>query len=148
MPETRSKLGNILFTIQSIISFLVFLFASQQEKFAWAGWVTSGGLALWAAIGIPLLVIYRQVLLHPTAEGGDHDIALVTHMINRPESQPISHDQLITEVKGIYAGLVMIESKCIMVDNAQIAQNDSLKLGNEQWTGYSCTSPDPSPRTP
>lgn len=52
--------------IQCIIAFSVFLFASQAEKFTWAGWVTSGGLALWAAISIPLLVIYRQFLYQKT----------------------------------------------------------------------------------
>ena len=40
----------------------------------------------------------------------------------------------MAEVKGIYAGLVMVESKCIEVDNAQNAQKDSPhKLNNEQW---------------
>lgn len=48
--------------IQCIIAFSVFLFASQKEEFTWAGWATSGGLALWAAISIPLLLIYRQFL--------------------------------------------------------------------------------------
>jgi len=54
--------------------------------------------------------------------------------IREPETQPISKEQLIAEVKGIYAGLVMVESKCIEVDNAQNAQRDSpYKLNNEQW---------------
>ncbi|KAH7037622.1 uncharacterized protein B0I36DRAFT_237003, partial [Microdochium trichocladiopsis] len=48
------------------------------------------------------------------------------------ETRPISQDQLVAEVKGIYAGLVMVESKCIEVDNAQSSQNDA-KLNNEQW---------------
>lgn len=34
-------LGQALFTVQSIIAFAVFLFASQREAFSWAGWVTS-----------------------------------------------------------------------------------------------------------
>ncbi len=33
----------------------------------------------------------------------------------QPETRPISQDQLVAEVKGIYAGLVMVESKCIEV---------------------------------
>lgn len=31
----------------------------------------------------------------------------VTHMIKQPETRPISQEQLVAEVKGIYAGLVM-----------------------------------------
>ena len=55
-------------------------------------------------------------------------------MIRQPETRPISQEQLVAEVKGIYAGLVMVESKCIDVDNSQNAQNDtSPKLNNEQW---------------
>ncbi|KZL82378.1 hypothetical protein CI238_13438 [Colletotrichum incanum] len=55
-------------------------------------------------------------------------------MIKQPETRPISHEQLVAEVKGIYAGLVMVESKCIEVDNAQSSTKDtSPKLNNEQW---------------
>lgn len=38
-------------------------------------------------------------------------------MIKEPETRPISQEQLIAEVKGIYAGLVIVEAKCIEVDN-------------------------------
>ncbi|KAK6820833.1 hypothetical protein PG987_015233 [Apiospora arundinis] len=48
------------------------------------------------------------------------------------KTRPIDHLQLVAEVKGIYAGLVMVESKCIEVDNAQKTQTDA-KLNNEQW---------------
>jgi hypothetical protein len=50
-------------------------------------------------------------------------------------------------VKGIYAGLAMVEAKCIEVDNKQaaLAQADAgaaPKLNNEQWqtivTIHSC----------
>ncbi|KAL7812597.1 hypothetical protein V8C44DRAFT_63843 [Trichoderma aethiopicum] len=58
----------------------------------------------------------------------------VTQMIRQPETRPISQEQLVAEVKGIYAGLVMVESKCIEVDNAQSANKDSpQQLNNEQW---------------
>jgi hypothetical protein len=41
---------------------------------------------------------------------------------------------LVAEVKGIYAGLVMVESKCIEVDNNQSSQTDPAnKLNNDQW---------------
>ncbi|KAI0863821.1 hypothetical protein F4860DRAFT_511711 [Xylaria cubensis] len=53
-------------------------------------------------------------------------------LIKQPETRPISQEQLVAEVKGIYAGLAMVESKCIEVDNVQSSQNDT-KLNNEQW---------------
>ncbi|OTA99254.1 hypothetical protein M426DRAFT_27666 [Hypoxylon sp. CI-4A] len=60
------------------------------------------------------------------------DESETTRLIPQPETRSISQEQLIAEVKGIYAGLVMVESKCIEVDNAQSTQNDT-KLSNEQW---------------
>ncbi|PVH86360.1 hypothetical protein DL98DRAFT_582931 [Cadophora sp. DSE1049] len=59
-------------------------------------------------------------------------------IIMQPETRPISQEQLVAEVKGIYAGLVMVEAKCIEVDNKQatLAQADPSsqpKLNNEQW---------------
>ncbi|KPM35382.1 hypothetical protein AK830_g11185 [Neonectria ditissima] len=57
-----------------------------------------------------------------------------TTMMLQPETRPISQDQLVAEVKGIYAGLVMVETKCIEVDNAQSSNTtDANKLNNEQW---------------
>ncbi|KAG4030876.1 hypothetical protein MFRU_010g00100 [Monilinia fructicola] len=60
-------------------------------------------------------------------------------IILQPETRPISQEQLVAEVKGIYAGLVMVEAKCIEVDNKQatLAQGDPAsqppRLNNEQW---------------
>ena len=60
-------------------------------------------------------------------------------MLIQPETRPISHEQLVTEVKGIYAGLVMVEAKCIDVDEKQskAAQerdpSKQIKLTAEQW---------------
>ncbi|KAK4106998.1 hypothetical protein N656DRAFT_785782 [Canariomyces notabilis] len=55
-------------------------------------------------------------------------------LIKQPETRPISQEQLVAEVKGIYAGLVMVETKCIEVDNAQSSQNNPAhKINNEQW---------------
>ena len=51
---------------------------------------------------------------------------------SQPDSSPISQDQLAAEVKGIYAGLVMVEAKCINIDAAQAADPQS-QLGPEQW---------------
>ncbi|EEU41004.1 uncharacterized protein NECHADRAFT_66648 [Fusarium vanettenii 77-13-4] len=64
--------------------------------------------------------------------GQDEDNTSV--MIPQPETRPISQDQLVAEVKGIYAGLVMVETKCIEVDNAQSSNAESNpKLNNDQW---------------
>lgn len=57
-------------------------------------------------------------------------------LLLQPETKPISPSQLIAEVRGIYAGLVLVESKCIQVDAQQvaIAQGDNPgKLTAEQW---------------
>ena len=36
-------------------------------------------------------------------------------LILQPETRPITQDQLVNETKGIYAGLVMVERKCVEV---------------------------------
>lgn len=57
----------------------------------------------------------------------------------QPETRPISHDQLVIEVKGIYAGLVLVEAKCIEVDEKQTAlaqEKDPAQrrpIKDEQW---------------
>ncbi|KAK2022102.1 hypothetical protein LX32DRAFT_630483 [Colletotrichum zoysiae] len=54
----------------------------------------------------------------------------------QPETRSISQDLLAAEVKGIYAGLVMVESKCIEIDNAQSTASESgsgSRISNEQW---------------
>ena len=74
-----------------------------------------------------------QPLMKTRQTNPDDDPELES-LIKQPESRPISQEQLVAEVKGIYAGLVMVESKCIDIDNSQSAQNDSSpKLNNEQW---------------
>lgn len=55
-----------------------------------------------------------------------------TSLVPQPETKPISHEQLVAEVKGIYTGLVMIEAKCIEVDTAQ-SSNTEHQPGSEQW---------------
>lgn len=60
-------------------------------------------------------------------------------MLLRPKTRPISHEQLVVEVKGIYAGLVMVEAECIDVDQRQAAaaqdKDPSKRFGltNDQW---------------
>ncbi|KAH6957729.1 hypothetical protein BKA56DRAFT_502169 [Ilyonectria sp. MPI-CAGE-AT-0026] len=51
----------------------------------------------------------------------------------QPETKPITQEQLVAEVKGIYAGLVIVEIKCIEVDNAQSSNSEANKLNHEQW---------------
>jgi hypothetical protein len=50
----------------------------------------------------------------------------------QPEFSPISQEQLAAEVKGIYAGLVMVEAKCMNID-AQKASQPNDELSTEQW---------------
>ncbi|KAF3939976.1 hypothetical protein ABW19_dt0200002 [Dactylella cylindrospora] len=60
-------------------------------------------------------------------------------LILQPETRPISQEQLVAEVKGIYAGLVMVEAKCIEVDSKQAAAatqgglKEAPRLTNDQW---------------
>ena len=60
-------------------------------------------------------------------------------LVLQPETRPISQEQLVAEVKGIYAGLVMVEARCVEVDNKQAlaardpATGQQPKLSNEQW---------------
>ena len=61
-------------------------------------------------------------------------------LLLQPETRPISHEQLVHEMKGIYAGLVMVEAKCIDVDNKQTAAAQErdpsrrTQLTPEQWS--------------
>lgn len=52
-------------------------------------------------------------------------------LIMQPDSRPISHEQLAAEVKGIYAGLVMVEGKCISVDGMQMSPGQ--RFTSEHW---------------
>jgi hypothetical protein len=59
-------------------------------------------------------------------------------IILQPETRPMSSDQLIAEVKVIYAGLLMVEAKCCQADAKQhqqaLVQDDrKSSLTNEQW---------------
>ncbi|OJD34537.1 telomerase-binding protein [Diplodia corticola] len=60
-------------------------------------------------------------------------------LVLQPDSRPISQEQLAAEVKSIYAGLTMVESKCIHVDKAQAtAERDPVsgqhpRLAPDHW---------------
>ncbi|KAF5670948.1 Telomerase-binding EST1A [Fusarium heterosporum] len=72
----------------------------------------------------------RQRSLQPSSNNNDS----LFNVVRQPEARPISQDRLVAEVKGIYAGLVMVENKCIEVDTAQSSNtNGNSKLNNEQW---------------
>ncbi|OJJ41577.1 hypothetical protein ASPWEDRAFT_100095, partial [Aspergillus wentii DTO 134E9] len=49
----------------------------------------------------------------------------------QPETHPITEEQLINEVRGIYAGLVMVEKKCIEIDKQQ--SESKSDLSSMQW---------------
>ncbi|CAK7228257.1 hypothetical protein SBRCBS47491_006845 [Sporothrix bragantina] len=52
----------------------------------------------------------------------------------QPKTRPITHTQLVNEVKGIYVGLAMVESKCMEIDNEQSANIDPQnRLEDDQW---------------
>lgn len=78
----------------------------------------------------------EQLVDHPDS---DTNQEAEPELLLQPETRPISHDQLVVEVKGIYAGLVMVEAKCIDVDDKQslAAQEKNpskqTKLTPEQW---------------
>jgi hypothetical protein len=84
-----------------------------------------------------------QPALAPSSQGfdleADSETDIEPILLLQPESRPISHDQLVVEVKGIYAGLVTVESKCGDVDAKQLEsalkedQTCQTQLSNEQW---------------
>jgi hypothetical protein len=56
-------------------------------------------------------------------------------LLMQPDSRSISQEQLASEVKAIYAGLTMVETKCIHVDRAQAAaaRDPNHKLAPDHW---------------
>ncbi|EXJ83887.1 hypothetical protein A1O1_07516 [Capronia coronata CBS 617.96] len=55
----------------------------------------------------------------------------ITKIKLQPETRPVTHEQLVNEIKGLYAGLVMVEKKCVEVCLQQ--SQSTTKLSNEQW---------------
>lgn len=68
-------------------------------------------------------------------EGKEEDLPSATNMIKQPEARPISQEQLVAEVKGIYAGLAMVEARCIEIDS--VPWPGVAKLGYPK--GPACT---------
>jgi hypothetical protein len=59
-------------------------------------------------------------------------------IIKELETRPISSNKIIAEVKGIYAGLIIVEAKCCEIDAKQyqavLAMDiNTPTLNNEQW---------------
>jgi Est1 DNA/RNA binding domain len=87
----------------------------------------------------------RPVLLSKPTQQGSKDSSSEPYpeknprLVLQPETRPISQEQLVAEVKGIYAGLVMVEAKCVDFDNKQAKDAQGAeagkqpKLNNEQW---------------
>ena len=76
----------------------------------------------------------------PPLEGRfKYHLEIEPDMLRQLDQRLISNEQLVEEVKGIYAGLVMVEAKCIEIDEKQLAsakEKDLCKrvsLQNHQW---------------
>ncbi|KAK5193064.1 hypothetical protein LTR47_009493 [Exophiala xenobiotica] len=69
--------------------------------------------------------------VYSVARTQDGPLEEESKMLLQPETRPISQEQLVNEVKGIYAGLVMVEKKCVEICQQQ--SQTTTKLSNEQW---------------
>lgn len=52
--------------------------------------------------------------------------------LKQPESTPHSQEQLAAEVKSIYAGLVLVEAKCIDADREAVSER-TTELSKDHW---------------
>ena len=68
-----------------------------------------------------------------TKNHSSNPMEALPEMLLQPDTRPISHEQLVVEVKSIYAGLVMVEAKCIDIDERQSAAAQRTDLKNDQW---------------
>jgi hypothetical protein len=74
----------------------------------------------------------------PNSEDNHSTLLENDDSVLQPETQPISQEQLVREVRGIINELVALESNCIEVHNKQAASaragtGAQPKLNNEQW---------------
>lgn len=67
----------------------------------------------------------------PPLKDATHTGTEYHEMFRQPETNPITEEQLINEVRGIYAGLVMVEKKCIEIDKQQT--ESKAELSGSQW---------------
>jgi len=87
------------------------------------------------------VALEQQPALFQYAVTTDQDLDEDIQMLRQPETRLISYDQLVAEVKGIYAGLVMVEAKTIEIDQLQsiAAQEDPARrplLPPEKWRAF------------
>jgi hypothetical protein len=80
----------------------------------------------------------ETTLLISNRVASSHSIPSLSSFFNRKLGR--SHrSNFVPEVKGIYASLVMVEAKCVEVDDKQamLAQiGRQSKLNNEQWQAF------------
>ncbi|ETN38498.1 uncharacterized protein HMPREF1541_06533 [Cyphellophora europaea CBS 101466] len=91
----------------------------------------SRGLGSWVP-EVPSDPLFDNV---PSSPVDDYDIDLLeggTSLLLQPETKPITHDQLINEVKGMYAGLVLVERECVKITPARATPADGLSPGRRQ----------------
>ncbi|ERS99982.1 hypothetical protein HMPREF1624_03352 [Sporothrix schenckii ATCC 58251] len=77
------------------------------------------------------LGLHHQQLHHPPSQPGHSTATTVIEL--QPKTRPITLTQLVNEVKGIYVGLAMVESKCIEIDSESSAIDLQVKLDDGQW---------------
>lgn len=81
--------------------------------------------------------VNREPFQSPPKEQAVMEDDVEPSILLQPETFPITPEQVVVEVKEIYPGLVMLESKCAEVDNKQVtlAQADppsQPKLSDEK----------------
>ncbi|KAJ5152470.1 DNA/RNA-binding domain E.t1.c1-type [Penicillium capsulatum] len=68
----------------------------------------------------------------PDSVKGTNAAATEKHaMFKQPQTNTITEEQLINEVRGIYAGLVMVEKKCIQLDKQHTESKE--ELSDKKW---------------
>ncbi|EMC97267.1 hypothetical protein BAUCODRAFT_575151 [Baudoinia panamericana UAMH 10762] len=76
--------------------------------------------------------VTRNTKARPTGILTLAEKANFTGLILQPDSPHVTEEQLTTEIRAIYAGLIMAEAKCINVD-AALAADPNSKLEDSQW---------------
>jgi len=66
-----------------------------------------------------------------SSEEGPGTERMTSLQLPQLETHPLTEEQLVNEVRGIYAGLVMVEKKCIEIDKQQAESKN--KLSDHQW---------------
>lgn len=72
-----------------------------------------------------------HMFLHKQLHVGGSSEDTTCTMLREPETHPITAEQLATESKGIYSGLVMVEKKCIDIHKQQ--SQSGIQFTKLQW---------------